>query len=135
MASPLDARVVASGVALQLALTVLPALVVNALRGDDIGARSNLWLGAALLALAVAPAAAGVLVGRRRPDAPLLHAAAATAAAWAALALASVVRAAASSSRLAPLVATLLTIAPILIGIGVLGAFFSRPPAQPEETP
>ncbi len=135
MASPLDARVVASGTALQLALTVPPALVVNALRGDDIGARSNLWLVAALLALAVAPAAAGVLVGRRRPDSPLLHAAAATAAAWAALALASVVRAAASSSRLAPLVATLLTIAPILIGIGVLGAFFSRPPTQPEETP
>ncbi len=128
MAAPVDAKVIGQGMALQLALTVPPALLVNALRGDDLGAQSNLWLVAAFLALAVAPAAAGVLVARRRPDAPLLHATAATTAAWAVLALVSVVRAAASSSQLAPLVATLLTIAPVLVGIGVLGAFFSSAP-------
>ena len=133
MAGGLDAKVVGLGAALQIAVSVPPAIVVSALRQDDLAAESNLWLVAAMLALAVGPAAAGVLAGRRRPDAPLLHAAAATAAAWALLAGVSVMRAAVASAPVAALLVTLLTIAPIQVGIGVLGAFFSRPRPTPEE--
>jgi len=133
VAGELDPRVVGLGAALQLAVSVPPALLVSALRRDDLAAESNLWLVAALLALAVGPAAAGVLVGRWRPDAPLLHGAAATALAWALLAVVSVARTAAASGQVAALLVTLLTIAPIQVGIGVLGAFFSRPRRTPEE--
>ena len=133
MAGGLDAKVVGLGAALQIAVSVPPAILVSALRQDDLAAESNLWLVAALLALAVGPAAAGVLVGRKCPDAPLLHAAAATAAAWALLAGVSVTRTAAASGQVAALLVTLLTIAPIQVGVGVLAAFFSRPSPRPEE--
>ena len=133
MAGGLDAKVVGLGAALQIAVSVPPAILVSALRQDDLAAESNLWLVAALLALAVGPAAAGVLVGRKCPDAPLLHAAAATAAAWALLAGVSVTRTAAASGQVAALLVTLLTIAPIQVGVGVLAAFFSRPRPRPEE--
>ena len=133
MAGGLDPRVVGLGAAVQIAVSVPPAILVSALRQDDLAAQSNLWLVAALLALAVGPAAAGVLVGRKRPDAPLLHAAAATALAWALLAGVSVTRTALSSGQVAALLVTLLTIAPIQVGIGVLGAFFSRPHRTTEE--
>lgn len=133
MARGLDPKVVGLGVAVQLAVSVPPAVVVSALRQDDVAAESNLWLLAAFLALAVGPAVGGVVVGRRRPDAPLLHAAVATAAAWALLAGVSVARTAASSGQVAELLVTLLTVAPIQVGIGVLGAFFSRPPPRPPE--
>lgn len=123
-----DPKVVALGAALQIAVAVPAALVVSALRRDDLGAESNLWLLAFFLALVVGPAAAGWLVGRRRPDSPLLHAVAATGTAWALLTAVRLLRAAPGSEDLAPLFATLLTIAPIQVGIGVLGAFFSRPP-------
>lgn len=134
MADDLDLKVVGLGASLQLAVCVPSALLVSSLRRDDIGAESNLWLVAAFLVLVLAPAAAGVLVGRRRPDAPLLHAAAAAAAAWAVLAVVSLARAAVSGTEVAALLATLLTIAPIQIGFGVLGAFFFTPPRRrPEE--
>ena len=133
MADDLDMRVVGLGAALQLAICVPPALFVSWLRQDDIGAESNLWLIAAFLVLVLAPAAAGVLVGRRRPDTPLLHAALAAAAAWSVLAALSVARAAASGTEVANLLATLVTIAPIQIGFGVLGAFFFNPPRRRTE--
>lgn len=130
MADALDVRVVSLGAALQIALVVPPALLVSALRPDDVGAESNLWLVAAFAALVVGPAAAGAFVGRRRPDLPMVHAAAATTLAWAFLAGVGAARAAAADADLAPKLATLLTIAPIQVGIGVLGAFFSRPKTE-----
>jgi len=133
MADDLDVRVVGLGAALQLAISVPPAVLVSWLRQDDIGAESNLWLIAAFLVLVLAPAASGVLVGRRRPDTPLLHAALAAAAAWSVLAALSVARAAASGTEVANLLATLLTIAPIQIGFSVLGAFFFNPPRRRTE--
>jgi len=133
MADDLDVKVVGLGAALELAICVPPAVLVSWLRQDDIGAESNLWLVAAFLVLVLAPAAAGVLVSRRRPDTPLLHSALAAAAAWSVLAGLSVVRAAASGTDVAGLLATLLTVAPIQVGFGVLGAFFFNPPRRPEE--
>jgi hypothetical protein len=132
VAGLLDPKVVALGAAVQIAIAVPPALVVSALNRDDVGAESNLWLVAAFLVLVVAPAAAGVVVRRRCPDTPMLHAAAATGTAWALVAAVSVVRAAVGADDLASLVASLLTIAPIQVGIGVLGAFFCRPRTRPE---
>ena len=135
MAGLVDPRLVGHGAAAQIAITVPPALVVSALRRDDIGAESNLWLVAAFLALVVAPAVAGALVARRRPDAPMLHAVLATAAGWAVLTAVSILRSAIADDELAPILASLLTIAPIQVGIGVLGAFFGRPRNAEEVEP
>ena len=134
MAGSLDPKVVGIGAALEIAIAVPAALVVSALRQDDMAAESNLWLVAFFLALVVGPAAAGWLVGRKRPDTPVLHAAAATGAAWAILTTMRLVRASFGSEEVAPLLATLLTIAPIQVGVGVLGAIFSRPRPKPEAT-
>lgn len=133
MADDLDPRVVGFGACVQVAIAVPSALVVTTLRQDDIGTESNLWVLAAFVALVVAPAVAGVLVGRRRPDSPVLHAAAASAVAWFLVAAARLVRAAVSDDDdLASLVGSLLTIAPIQIGIAVLGALFARPRIRPD---
>ncbi len=135
MADAVDPKVVVYGAAVQIVIAVPPALVVSALRRDDMGAESNLWLVAALFALVVGPAVAGVLVGRRRPDSPLLHGALASGAAWALVAVVGLLRAVLADDDVAELVASLLTIAPIQIGIGVLGAFFARPTSRPEGDP
>lgn len=128
MADDVDPRVVGFGACVQVAIAVPSALVVSTLRQDDIGTESNLWVVAAFVALVVAPAVTGVLVGRRRPDSPVLHAAAASAVAWLLVAAARLVRAAvADDDDIAGLVGSLLTIAPIQIGIAVLGALFARP--------
>ena len=134
MAPLLDPKVVALGAAIQIGVAVPTAVLVSAARQDDLGADSNLWLVGAFLILVVGPAAAGAFVGRRRPDSPMLHAATATGTAWALLTAVSLVRAALAGDELVPLLLILLTIAPIQIGIGVLGTFFSRPRRQPEET-
>lgn len=132
MASPLDPKVVGIGAALEIAIVVPAALIVRALRQDDMAAESNLWLVASFLALVVGPAAAGWLVGRKRPDTPALHAAAATGAAWVVFTVMRLGRAALGSQEVAPLLATLLTIVPIQVGVGVLFAIFSRPRSKPE---
>ncbi len=132
MAAAVDPGVVGLGAALQIVIVVPPAVVISALRSDDLGAESNLWLVAAFLVLAAGPAASGVLVARKRPDSPLLHAAAATAVAWVLLVAVSVARAVAAGVEVAPLLVTLLTIAPIQVGIGVLGALFTRPRSRQE---
>jgi hypothetical protein len=133
VAVAVDPKVVGLAAALQIAIVVPPALLVAALRRDDLGAESNLWLVAFFLALVVGPAAAGVLAGRRRPDAPLLHGAAGAFLAWALLTGVSLLRAVAGAAEVAPLLATLLTIAPIQVGVGVLGALFARPPRRTGE--
>jgi hypothetical protein len=132
MAGDVDPRVVGFGACVEVAIAVPTALLVTTLRQDDIGTESNLWLVAALLALVVAPAVAGVLVGRRRPDSPALHAALACAAGWVLVAMARLLRATIAGDELASLIGSLLSIAPIQIGIGVLGALFARPRARPE---
>lgn len=134
MAKLLDPAVVARGSLAQIAIVVPSVLVVRTLRQDDLGATSSLWLVAAFLALIVAPAAAGGIVGRRRPDSPLIHAVAATGAAWALLGAVSVVRSATQAEDLSPLLISLLTIAPIQISIGILAATFCGSPTEPEET-
>lgn len=132
MADDLDPRVISFGACVQVAIAVPSALLVTTLRQDDIGTESNLWLVAAFLALVVGPGVGGVLVGRRRPDSPALHAALASAAGWVLVASARLLRAAITGDELATLVGSLLTIAPIQIGIAVLGSLFARPRTRPE---
>lgn len=132
MAGAVDPKVVSLGAAVQVAIAVPPALLVRTLRQDDVYAESNLWLLAALIALVVAPAVAGVLVGRRRPETPMLHAATASAVGWLVVAAFAAARAMAADGDVPPLVASFLTIAPIQVGIGALGAFFARPRSRPE---
>ena len=132
MADAVDPKVVALGAAAQVAIAVPPALLVRTLRQDDVYAESNLWLVAAFIALIVAPAVAGVLVGRRRPDTPMLHAATGSAVGWLVVAFFAIIRAMAADDDVPPLVASLLTIAPIQVGVGALGAFFARPRSRPE---
>ena len=135
MAGDVDPRVVGFGACVEVAIAVPSALLVTTLRQDDIGTESNLWLVAALLALVVAPAVAGLLVGRRRPDSPVLHAALACAAGWVLVAIARLLRAAIAGNELASLIGSLLSIAPIQIGVGVLGALFARPRTRSEADP
>jgi predicted permease len=77
----LDSRVVGIGALVVLAIAVPPAVVIAALKsGDVVGRESNLWVVAAL-AILVGFAAGGLVAGRRRPEAPYVHSAAAAVAA------------------------------------------------------
>jgi predicted permease len=73
----LDTRVVAIGALVVLAIAVPPAVIIAALKSEDVvGRESNLWVVAAL-AILVGFAAGGVVAGRRRPETPYVHSAAA----------------------------------------------------------
>ena len=77
MIEDLDWRVVGIGAIVILAISVPPAVVIAALKSEDVvGRESNLWVIAAV-AILVAFAAGGVVAGKRRPDMPYLHSAAA----------------------------------------------------------
>jgi len=77
----LDTRVVGIGAMVILAISVPPAVIIAALKSEDVvGRESNLWVIAAV-AILVAFAAGGVVAGRRRPDMPYVHSAAAAVAA------------------------------------------------------
>jgi len=77
----LDTRVVGIGAIVILAISVPPAVIIAALKSEDVvGRESNLWVIAAL-AILVAFAAGGVVAGRRRPDKPYVHSAGAAVAA------------------------------------------------------
>ena len=92
MINNLDTRVVAAGALVILGISVPPAVIIAALKSEDVvGRESNLWVVAAL-AILVAFAAGGVVAGRRRPDMPYLHSAAAAVAAEVALLIYVVVR-------------------------------------------
>ena len=77
----LDRRVVAAGALIVLAISVPPAVIIAALKSEDVvGRESNLWVLAAL-GILVGFAAGGAVAGRRRPDTPYVHSAAAAIAA------------------------------------------------------
>ena len=81
MINDLDTRVVGIGAMVILAISVPPAVIIAALKSEDVvGRESNLWVIAAV-AILVAFAAGGVVAGRRRPDMPYVHSAAAAVAA------------------------------------------------------
>lgn len=122
----LDWGVVGRAALVAVGITVPVALVARIFSGDGgegDGDGSSLWV-VAVLALFTGFALAGNFAARRRPDAPLLHAAAAAGAAFTALALATVVRRLAGGEGIsAPLVLTLGLLLQITVSLAMLGAY------------
>lgn len=120
----LDWRTVWSAAGVAVALTLPPTVAVRLLRGDTgDGDESPLWV-VAVLALFAGFVTAGHLAGRRRPEAPLLHAAAAGSTAFAVLAAIAVVRRLLAGDGIsAPLVITLGLLLQITVSLAVLGAY------------
>ncbi|HUR23549.1 MAG TPA: hypothetical protein VMZ73_06730 [Acidimicrobiales bacterium] len=104
-------------------ITVPAAVAVRVFRGHGgNGEDSSLWV-AAVVALFAGFALAGDFAARRRPEAPLLHAAAAGGAAFTALVVATVVRRVAGGNGIsAPLVLTLGLLLQITVSLAMLGA-------------
>ena len=112
------------GAALAIVVTVPPAVVARVLKGDDLeGQESNLWV-LPVVALFVGFGLGGHLAARRRPDAPLLHSAAAALVAFAALCGFAVVRRFVTGEGLSvPLVVTLVLLLQITVSLAVLGGY------------
>jgi len=91
-ARDLDRRGIVTAGAVILAVTLPPIWIVRLLKGGDVaGSESNLWV-VAPLALLAGFAIGGHRAARRRPDMPLIHATAAGALAFAAVAAYTIVR-------------------------------------------
>jgi predicted permease len=120
----MDWRAVGTGAAVAVVVTVPPAVVARILKGDDLeGQESNLWV-VPVVALFVGFALGGHLAARRRPDAPLLHSAAAAVGAFAALCVFVVVRRFVTGDGLSvPLVVTLALLLQITVSLAVLGGY------------
>ena len=92
MAVAVDRRTAIEGALWALAVALPPVWLVAVLKSDDLpGEESNLWL-LTPLALLAGFGIGGFVAGRRRPDTPLLHAAAAGAVAFAAVVVFGIVR-------------------------------------------
>ena len=120
----LDWRTVGRGALVAVAVTVPPAWVVRALKSDDLeGQESYLWV-VPVVALFAGFAVAGHLAARRRPEAPLVHSAAAAVAAFALLAGVTLVRRVATGEGLsAPLLLTMGLLFQITVSLAVLGGY------------
>ena len=123
-AGRLDWRTVGNAAGVAVAVTLPPTVAVRLLRGDTgDGEESPLWV-VAVLALFAGFVIAGHVAGRRQPDAPLLHAAAAGSTAFAVLAAIAVVRRLLAGDGIsAPLVITLGLLLQITVSLAVLGAY------------
>ena len=123
-AGRLDRQVVGRAALVAVAITVPVTLAVRLVRGDgndDDG--SGLWV-VAVVALFAGFALAGNYAAKRRPDAPLLHAAAAAGLAFVALAAATVARRLATGEGVSsPLVITLGLLLQICVSLAMLGAY------------
>lgn len=122
----LDWPVVGRAALVAVGITVPVALLARLFSGDSGGGEgdgSALWV-VAVIALFAGFALAGNFAARRRPEAPLLHAAAASGTAFAALALATVVRRLAGGEGIsAALVLTLGLLLQITVSLAMLGAY------------
>jgi len=114
---------VVAGALTHLAIALPPVLIVRALTQDDEGARSWLPVVATVIALLVAPAVGGAVAAHRSATRALAHGAAAGALAWAALGVTTLVRLVATSRGIGGALLTILTFAPIEIGVATIGAF------------
>lgn len=123
----LDWPVVGRAALVAVGITVPVAVVARLFsRGGGDGGEadgSGLWV-VAVVALFAAFALAGNFAARRRPEAPLLHAAAAAGTAFAGLALATIVRRLAGGEGIsAPLVLTLGLLLQITVSLAMVGAY------------
>ena len=118
-----DWRAAADGAVLAVLVVLPPTIVVRLLKDGDLeGSESGLWV-VPMLAVLVGFGLAGHKAARRRPDAPLLHAAAAAGLAFAALAAVALVRAAVGGDFTVPLVVTLLLLGQIVVSLAIVGGY------------
>lgn len=119
-----DWKAAADGAWLAVAITLPPTIVVRLFKDGDLGGQeSYLWV-VPVLALLVGFAVGGHRAATRRPDAPLLHAAASAACAFAALAALAVVRRFVDGDGLTvPLVVTLMLLFQITVSLAVIGGY------------
>ncbi len=120
----MDWQAVAGGAFLAVVVTVPPAVVTRALKGDDLeGQESYLWV-VPILALVVGFTLGGHFAARRRPDAPLLHSAAAAAVASGALAAFTLARWLVVGEGISGgLLVTLALVFQITVSLGVVGGY------------
>jgi hypothetical protein len=118
-----DWRAASDGAVLAVIVVLPPTIVVRLLKDGDLeGSESGLWV-VPMLAVLVGFGLAGHKAARRRPDAPLLHAAAAAGLAFAALAAVALVRAAVGGDFTVPLVVTLLLLGQIVVSLAIVGGY------------
>ena len=120
----IDWRAVADGAVVAVMVTLPPTIAVRLLKDGDLeGQESYLWV-VPVVALLLGFALGGHRAARRRPDAPLLHAATAAAAAFGALAVVAVLRRVLSGDGLTvPLLVTLLLLMQITVSLAVVGGY------------
>lgn len=137
MSAALDRRVVGRAALLAIAVTVPVAVLAGILGGDDAdGQGPSLWP-VAVLGLFAGFALAGNQAARRRPDAPLVHAAAAAGLAFGLLTAATVARRLLTGEGVsAPLIITLGLLLQITVSLAMLGAYVGmRHRARRQPTP
>ena len=119
-----DWRAVADGAVLTVAVTMPPTILVRLLKDSDLGGQeSNLWF-VPMLALLLGSALGGHRAARRRLDAPLKHAAAAAAAAFAVMAALALGRRLVTGDGITvPLVVTLLLLMQITVSLAIIGGY------------
>jgi hypothetical protein len=119
-----DWKAAADGAWLAVAITLPPTILVRLFKDGDLdGQESYLWV-VPVVALLVGFAVGGNRAAKRRPDAPLLHAAASAACAFAALAALAVVRRFVDGDGLTvPLVVTLMLLLQITVSLAVIGGY------------
>ncbi|MGH9151455.1 MAG: hypothetical protein ACRD03_03400 [Acidimicrobiales bacterium] len=124
LSARVDWKAAADGAWLAVAVTLPPTIVVRLFKDGDLdGQESYLWV-VPVLALLVGFALGGHRAARRRPDAPLLHAAVSAACAFTALAALAVVRRLLDGDGLTvPLVVTLLLLLQITVSLAVVGGY------------
>ncbi|MEO7837205.1 MAG: hypothetical protein ABIS21_06145 [Acidimicrobiales bacterium] len=119
-----DWRIVGRAALLAIAVTVPVSVMVRIARGDnESGARSSLWV-IAVLALFAGFALAGNFAARRRPDAPLVHAAASAGVAFSGLVALTVARRLTAGEGISgALIITLGLLLQISVSVAMLGAY------------
>ncbi|MDP9404420.1 MAG: hypothetical protein M3P85_14105 [Actinomycetota bacterium] len=119
----LDWPIVGRAALLAIAVTVPVTVVSRILGGDEANGEGSSWV-VGVVALFAGFALAGNFASRRRPDAPLVHAAASAGVAFGLLTAATIVRRLASGEGIsAPLVITLGLLLQITVSLAMLGAY------------
>ena len=118
----LDGPAVAEGAVATLALVLLAWVVDVVKRGDLPGRESNLWAVAVAIVL-VAPVVGGIVAGRRRPRAALVHGAWSGAAAFAVIAVVGLVWRLVGGDRIGRLLVTYLFFLILYASLGTVGGY------------
>lgn len=122
----IDWRAAADGAVVTVCVTLGPTILVRLLKDADLdGQESNLWF-VPLIALLIGSALGGHRAAKRRLDAPLLHAAAAAAAAFTVMAVVRFARAVITGDGISlPLVILLLLLLQITVSLAIIGGYIA----------